>query len=224
MKQAYIDRYQYLGGIEKVFQDFKDGIFTITDISKKTGVSTTSVSNNFVAVFGTCTVNAARKEHRAARKKASSLTKLNAGHNSDLSYAEYLNCLSSGDLKSVFFSTKIKTIIDIARSAIGEPLHIWASFHRPIKIKGKNGVIRIRYATPQKNAAEYKINRYRFKLTPELTQGVNYFIFVITTNKTESYYLIPSDHLNKIQSLNLKFNEHSNSKHASFLVKVENLI
>ena len=222
MKQIYIARYKKLGGIEKAFHGYRNGTFTITDISKSTDVSTTSISNNFEAFFGRDALDLARIEHRRARQTMASLEKIDSGQHSDLSYPEYCRCLSSNEIESTSLIAKIKTILDISATTIGDPQHIWFSAHLPIKIRGTLGSIRIRYASPDESCAEFKINRNRFKITSGLSSGVSAVIFAISAKNIDSYYLIPCEYLTDIQSLNLKFYDHYNSKHASFLVKVEN--
>jgi len=46
-------------------------------------------------------------------------------------------------------------------------------------------------------------------------------LFCIKNEKSVSYYILPSKELSSIQSLNLKFDKHQNSKYADFLVKVD---
>ena len=91
---------------------------------------------------------------------------------------------------------------------------------RVFRIEGLEGTAMIRYAEPSENNTEYKMNCYRFKITPTKVKNAKIFLFCLVTDCRISYYIFPSQELANIQSLNLKFDKYEKSKYAPFLEKV----
>lgn len=221
IKDALEKRYAPFGGIKRVFDAYKAGEITLTEISKKVCVSKTSVSNNLMAVFGVDALKNARAVRRNARGKEKNVQNINAGASAEMTYAEAVACLERGTIDRRGPVGVFDTLIEISSSVIGKPKRVWFSSHSLFKIEGDNGSVRIRYAEPVKESAEYKIDRYRFKITPTPKDKVTAMIFCVNVGGRSSFYLFPFEELTKLKSLNLKFNKHEKSKYAKFLVKVE---
>ena len=221
MKSDFKERYACLGGIEKVLQGYKNGTLKIEAISEKVKVSKTSVRNNLKAVFGVDALEKARSARQQGASMVRRVEDINGGDSADMAYDEAMACMRDGRIKRKGFLGTVETVVELARPVTGKPSRVWFGSHALCKIEGNNGSVRIRYATPEQDSAEYKINRYRFKITESLAREITAAIFCIRAKGRDSYYRFPVKFLEEIQSLNLKFDKHNQSKYSSFLVRVE---
>jgi hypothetical protein len=221
VKEDIKQRYASLGGIKKVLDAYKAGTLTLTAVGQRVHVSSTSVTNNLRSVFGIDAIEKAHEARHHTVSKNKRIHDISAGDRANLTYDEAIAWLNSGEIERKGFLVALETLVELARPITGKPSRLWLVSHALSKIEGDKGSVRIRYAEPAKDSAEYKINRYRFKVVPRLTHERTAVIFCIKARGRSSYYLFPSKSLAKIQSLNLKFDKHDNSKHARFLVKVE---
>ncbi|MEC4891277.1 MAG: hypothetical protein RI101_14595 [Nitrospira sp.] len=220
-KERYRERYACLGGIEKVLQDYKDGKLTLKAISVRVKVSKTSVSNNLKAVFGVDAFEKIRALRQHGASKGRRIEAINSGGSADMTYYEAMACLKAGKIIRKGFLSTVDTVVELALPVTSEPSRVWFSSYTLSKIEGSNGSVRIRYAEPVKGTAEYKINRYRFKISQAVAHEVTAVIFCIRAKGRDSYYRFPAKQLAEIQSLNLKFDKHNKSKYSGFVVKVE---
>lgn len=217
------DRYSPFGGLDKVFEDYKNGLFTLEDISQKVHISKTSVSNDLKSVFGTDALENARATRRRAASLEKRLNDINAGKGAELEYDEALAHFKNGDLKRQGFLPAFETMIQLAQPHTGKPSLVWFHGHGLCKVQGSKGCVKVRCAVSKKATQEHKIHRYRFKITPAQMKDFDAVIFCILDNDTASYYLFPAEDLNEIQSLNLKFRDYENTKYAGNLAKVEKI-
>lgn len=221
MEETKKKRYAPLGGIEKVLASYRTGDITFTEIGERVGRSKTSVCNDLRFVFGSKAVDQAKNERRQAISKTKKLNDMNKGGAAKMSYSEAVACLKSEEIKRKGFLSNFETIVQLAQSVTGKPETIKFGWHSIREIEGKEGNIKIRYGEPKKISLEYKIDRYRFKITRGLAKNVNAIMFCVKAKGKISYYVFPPDKLAKIQSLNLKFDKHEKSKYADFLERVE---
>lgn len=221
MKVCLKKRYNHLGGIGKVLSAFRSGQVTLTEISEQVGVSKTTVSNDLKTAFGSTAFKSARNERRYNLEENRIIARLNKGKNIELLYDDVLTHLNAGKIGCKYEIKRFKKIIILSTPYTGKPSRVCFYERRVTSVCGINGIVKIRYAEPTDTRAEYKINRYRFKITPARGKGAKATIFCLNANNILSYYVIPSENLANIKSLNLKFDEHGKSKYAKFLDKVE---
>jgi len=221
MKETMKTRYAPLGGIEKVLASYKRGDFSLAEIGERIGISKTSVCNDFRYVFGAEGVEEAQKERKQAASKKSAITALKNGKPAKMSYSETVACLKSGEIERKGFLSIFETVVQLARSVTGIPDVIRFGLNSIREIEGKEGIVKIRYGEPKKKLAEYRIDRYRFKITPGMAKNVDALIFCLKGKGKFLYYVFPPEKVAKIKSLNLKFDKQEKSKYAAFLAKVE---
>lgn len=223
MKVNLEARYAPFGGIEKVFESYKKGSLTLEDISRKARVSKTSVSNDLRNTYGVDALEQARSDRRRVSSLEKRITDINKGAGAELEYDEAKRHLENGDIKSTGFLALFSQIIDLAKPYTGKPSVVWFSGQSICKIQGAKGCVKVRSAIPSPKSKEYQINRYRFKVTPAQMDDFDACIFCIRDGGKVSIYSFPANEINKIQSLNLKFKEHENTKYSGFLAKVEDI-
>lgn len=221
MRSTTHKRYALFGGIDNILAAYSAGKITLVEVGAKVGFSGTTVSNDLIAAFGKDSIQKARSERESTIRKNRWIKTINSGQTLKLAYNTAAAYLSDGTLKQKEHSAEFKTIISLAETATGKPAWIWFSANKICRMDGLKGTVIIRYAEPKEDKAEYRIDRYRFKITPAQVKGVKAFLFCLTAARRISYYIFPSAKLAKIQSLNLKFDKHENSKYAPFLAKVE---
>lgn len=223
MKMEMQERYACFGGIEKALECYKDGSQTLTAISRRVKVSKTSVSNNLKSIFGVDAFEEARGARLRSASKNKRIRDINTGRSAELTYDEAMGCLDSGEIAQAGFLGAAKTVVQLAKPVTGSPLRTWFHTNAICKIEGKKGIVIVRYAEPSEASKEYKIHRYRFKITPQMLQKADGLIFCMMVNTCRSYYIFTTKQLEGIQSLNLKFDQFDNSKYSRFLVKVEDV-
>jgi hypothetical protein len=222
MEPRYKNRYNIFGGIDKVLTAFKAGEITLRSVGHELGLSITTIDNDLKTFLGTDNFKKAKSERRRVCSIRKRIHDINEGGHAILTYSEALFYLENGSIKQIKSISLYKTIFRLVRPIIGKPhLIYFSASHRIGKIQGPKSSVKIRYAEPNENMAEYKSDLYRFKITPNMLIEAKQIIFCLKVNNKISYYLFPVDTLKNIQSLNLKFDNHDNSKYATNLVKVE---
>lgn len=222
VKKALESNLKSFGGIDKVLSDFKTGKITLHDIANMIGVSRASASSELMSVFGSDKFKEALSERRLVISLRKIIQDINEGGSAILPYNEALSLLEDGAIKQIKVLRVYKTIFELARPIIGKPTQIiFATSHRIRSIQGMNGNVKISYAEPNENLAEYKKNFYRFKIYPRLLDKAKAIIFCLNVNNKCSYYIFPYKDLLNIQSLNLKFDNHDRSKFVANLARIE---
>jgi hypothetical protein len=222
LKEELEKRYAPFGGINGVLEAYKAGEITLTVVSEKVGLSKTNVSDNLKAAFGLNVLEDAKSVRRSAIIRKKELQNIKAGENVEMAYADAVAYLESGEIPQKGFLKLYKTILKISIPVTGKPKRVWLSSHGLYKIEGVHGIVKIRYAEPLAGSNEYRLDRRRFKIISSPKIKIDAYIFCIKAGKCWSFYRFPSNKL-KVQSLNLKFAHHENSKYAAFLLKVESL-
>ena len=215
------NKYASLGGIEKAFDLYISGKMTVSAISEKVNLSKASISNHFIAYFGIDAVESGRGQLWKAAKKKKRISDILSGKSVKLTYEEAIDCLMNKEIKQQGYLPLFETVVKISQKFVGKPARVWFGDFALTRIDGNKGSVKIRYAEPIKETAEYAIDRYRFKITPSQFKSFDAGLFCIRNGLSISYYLFPSKELLTIQSLNLKFDNHQTSKYANFLVKMD---
>lgn len=214
-------RYTPFGGIEKVFELYKRGSITLSEVSDRVKVSKTTVSNDLKKVYGIDALEKARAMLKQASSLESRIKNINEGKAAELEYDQAILYLENGTLETNRCLNSLKTMAEIAEPFLGEPSLVWFTSRTICKIKGSKGCVKIRCANPKENTVEYKNSRYRFKIIPGHMKDYDAAVFCIFSNLASSFYLFPIHKLNSIQSLNLNFDDYGKSKYVDFLKRVE---
>ena len=210
------ERYAPVGGLDNVLAAYRVGEISLSDVSRKVGVSRTSVENNLKSVFGVDVFEEVIAERRNRINQERRANLIGIGKKVNMLYEKAASYLADGKLAT------FKTIVRLASPVTGEPERVWFDSRGVCQIKGAKGIVKIRYAEPKESSAEYKIDRYRFNVTGGTMKEADAIIFCLKARGQRSYYVFPSGELVKIRSLNLKFDKHEKkSKYAAFLIKVE---
>jgi hypothetical protein len=200
---------------------YKKGLLTLDSISQKVNISKTSVSNDLRNTYGMDALEQARNDRRKAVSLERRINAINAGLGAELQYDEAVIHLKNGNIQSAGFLELFHKIIGLAQKYTGSPQVVWFKNKAICKVQGDAGCVKIRSGVTNPKSKEHSINRYRFKITLGNMADFNACIFCIRNDKAVSIYCFPSQEISQIQSLNLKFKEHENTKYSDFLESVE---
>jgi len=219
-KLSLNEAYSAFGGIEEAFSKYKTGELTLKQIGKTIGYTHTSVTFHMSKYFGKDIYDQVQIDKKKRAKINKIISGIISGGSSTIDYAKHYPSIIKQAPNGETIINETDVLVGLAKPLTGDISSLTFSLGKLTKVSGENGTVAVRHATANPSLLEYKIDRCRFKVGPQIAEHLA-MIFRIVSDKQTIYYTMPSDIIKNLSSLNLKFTNHENFIYSKYVSKVE---